>query len=108
MNFKTGDLVVCLAHQGLGRIVSAKRAFGLCRVRWSEHIVTQHPKAHLIKTNSMVTTKNGITGRVIALSAAEVKIIDATYETRWVLLADVVAESSCRTGQQKVSAGARR
>ncbi len=56
----------------------------------------------------MVTTKNGITGRVIALSAAEVKIIDATYETRWVLLADVVAESSCRTGQQKVSAGARR
>ena len=49
MIFKTGDLVVCLAHQGLGRIVSAKRAFGLCMVRWSEHVATEHPKTQLIR-----------------------------------------------------------
>lgn len=108
MIFRTGDLVVCRTHAGLGRIVSAKRAFGLCRVRWSGHIVAQHPKEQLLKTNSVITTRDGVTGRIIALSAAEVKIVDATYETQWVPLADIVAESSCRTSQQKVSAGARR
>ena len=102
MRFSIGDLVVCRAHQGLGRIVSAKRAFGLCRVRWSEHIVTQHPKEQLLKTNSVVSTKDGTSGRIIALSAAEVKIIDHTYATRWVPLTNIVAQERAAGNGQKV------
>lgn len=90
MLFKTGDLVVCLVHEGLGRIVSAKRAFGLCRVRWSPHCVSEHPRGELLKTGSIVTTKDGVTGRIIALSACEVKIIQANYETAWVHVCDIL------------------
>ena len=47
---------------------------------------------------------------MIALSAAEVKIIDARYETQWVSLADIVAHErkAGNDQRQKVSAGERR
>lgn len=92
MNLRIGDLVCCVAHQGLGRIVSAKRAFGLCRVRWSPHCVSEHPKSELLTAGSMVTTKDGQIGRIIALSTSEVKIMRRDYSSSWVPLSDVAIQ----------------
>lgn len=93
MRFGVGDLVVHVGRQGLGRVLSAKRSHNLCRVKWSAHCTTDCAKDSLAKTGSRVTSKDGVTGTVIALSASGVKVMQSNYETAWLQLTDLVPRS---------------
>lgn len=47
MRFRVGDSVTSFERQGIGRIERVRVAAGLCRVRWTGHIISWHPDEDL-------------------------------------------------------------
>jgi hypothetical protein len=42
MRFQVGDIVTCPDRQGIGRIERVRVGAGMCRVRWTKNIVSEH------------------------------------------------------------------